>query len=212
MYIESNFDIVAHLFHWRHKHKKMQDYLYTSQYRQVSLFLSLGVSALLDLPRPRKRLTELMLKTATETPGEKEQERRNNASRSWGFRFFRSPVEVLADPNRNRTAGIRLAVNKLEVNRTWPPVGGAFVPLCSEPLNSFLINIGCICVSRVQARRPGQCSLEKWRMCLAALSLAASATRVSLLTPQCRLTPAKPSSQTTWAVFNKLQVASKYHN
>ncbi|XP_053197146.1 NADPH:adrenodoxin oxidoreductase, mitochondrial [Scomber japonicus] len=70
--------------------------------------------ALKDLPRPRKRLTELMLKTATETPGEKEQERRNNASRSWGFRFFRSPVEVLADPNRNRTAGIRLAVNKLE--------------------------------------------------------------------------------------------------
>ncbi|KAM7371199.1 hypothetical protein PAMP_010690 [Pampus punctatissimus] len=67
-----------------------------------------------DLPRPRKRLTELMLKTALEIPGEKEQERRNKASRIWGFRFFRSPVEVLADPDRNRTAGIRLAVNKLE--------------------------------------------------------------------------------------------------
>uniref|UniRef100_A0A672IH27 NADPH:adrenodoxin oxidoreductase, mitochondrial n=1 Tax=Salarias fasciatus TaxID=181472 RepID=A0A672IH27_SALFA len=72
-----------------------------------------GVSeALKDVPRPRKRLTELMLKTALETPGEKEQERRSKASRSWGFRFFRSPVEVLA--SGGRAAGIRLAVNRLE--------------------------------------------------------------------------------------------------
>ncbi|KAM9336057.1 NADPH:adrenodoxin oxidoreductase, mitochondrial [Symphorus nematophorus] len=70
--------------------------------------------AVRDLPRPRKRLTELMLKTALDTPGEKEQERRNKASRVWSFRFFRSPVEILASPDNNRTAGIRLAVNKLE--------------------------------------------------------------------------------------------------
>ncbi|KAI4790376.1 hypothetical protein KUCAC02_034681, partial [Chaenocephalus aceratus] len=71
--------------------------------------------ALKDLPRPRKRLTELMLKTAMETPGEKEHERREKASRIWGLRFYRSPVEILADPERSsRTAGIRLAVNKLE--------------------------------------------------------------------------------------------------
>ncbi|CAJ1081140.1 NADPH:adrenodoxin oxidoreductase%2C mitochondrial [Xyrichtys novacula] len=67
-----------------------------------------------DLPRPRKRLTELMLKTAMEVPGEKEQERRKKASRVWGFRFFRSPVEVLSDPDHKRTAGIRLAINMLE--------------------------------------------------------------------------------------------------
>uniref|UniRef100_A0A3Q3BQ16 NADPH:adrenodoxin oxidoreductase, mitochondrial n=1 Tax=Haplochromis burtoni TaxID=8153 RepID=A0A3Q3BQ16_HAPBU len=70
--------------------------------------------ALKDLPRPRKRLTELMLKTALEVPGEKEQERRSKASRTWGFRFFRSPVEVLAEPGHSRIAGIRLAINKLE--------------------------------------------------------------------------------------------------
>ncbi|CAI5659638.1 NADPH:adrenodoxin oxidoreductase, mitochondrial [Oreochromis niloticus] len=70
--------------------------------------------ALKDLPRPRKRLTELMLKTALEVPGEKEQERRSKASRTWGFRFFRSPVEVLAEPSHSRIAGIRLAINKLE--------------------------------------------------------------------------------------------------
>nr|XP_015819225.2 NADPH:adrenodoxin oxidoreductase, mitochondrial isoform X1 [Nothobranchius furzeri] len=70
--------------------------------------------ALKDLPRPRKRLTELMLKTALEMPTEKEQERRKKASRIWGFRFFRSPVEILAEPGCNRVAGVRLAVNKLE--------------------------------------------------------------------------------------------------
>uniref|UniRef100_A0A8C5HP82 NADPH:adrenodoxin oxidoreductase, mitochondrial n=1 Tax=Gouania willdenowi TaxID=441366 RepID=A0A8C5HP82_GOUWI len=74
-----------------------------------------GISEVLkDVPRPRKRLTELMLKTALETPGEKELERRKSASRSWGFRFFRSPVEVLAEPRTNKTSAIRLAVNRLE--------------------------------------------------------------------------------------------------
>ncbi|XP_061912257.1 NADPH:adrenodoxin oxidoreductase, mitochondrial isoform X1 [Entelurus aequoreus] len=70
--------------------------------------------ALQDLPRPRKRLTELMLKAAIELPAEKEQEKSNKASRSWGFRFFRSPVQVLPSADGTRTAGIRLAVNKLE--------------------------------------------------------------------------------------------------
>lgn len=81
------------------------------------LSLHVSICAVSDLPRPRKRLTELMLKTALEVPGEKEQESRQKASRTWGFRFFRSPTEILADPDGNRTAGIRLAVNRLEVNR-----------------------------------------------------------------------------------------------
>lgn len=67
------------------------------------------------MPRPRKRLTELIVKTALEPPAEEEQQRRKEASRVWGFRFFRSPVEVLGAPDRSRTVGIRLAVNRLEV-------------------------------------------------------------------------------------------------
>ncbi|XP_061611860.1 NADPH:adrenodoxin oxidoreductase, mitochondrial [Phyllopteryx taeniolatus] len=67
-----------------------------------------------DLPRPRKRLTELMLKAAAELPAEEEQERRSKCLRSWGLRFFRSPVLVLPSPDATRTAAIRLAVNKLE--------------------------------------------------------------------------------------------------
>uniref|UniRef100_A0A3Q3VU08 NADPH:adrenodoxin oxidoreductase, mitochondrial n=1 Tax=Mola mola TaxID=94237 RepID=A0A3Q3VU08_MOLML len=74
-----------------------------------------GISeAIKDVPRPRKRLTELLLKTALEVPDEKEQERRNKASRMWAFRFFRSPVEILTNPDSSRIAGIRLAVNRLE--------------------------------------------------------------------------------------------------
>lgn len=62
-----------------------------------------------DLPRPRKRLTELILKTV------KGDEGRRKANKQWGFRFLRSPVEVLPDADGTKVAGIRLAVNKLEV-------------------------------------------------------------------------------------------------
>ncbi|XP_072523796.1 NADPH:adrenodoxin oxidoreductase, mitochondrial [Salminus brasiliensis] len=68
-----------------------------------------GVSETLkDLPRPRKRLTELLMKTVkTEVGG-------HEADKRWGFRFLRSPVEVLPGADGKRAAGIRLAVNKLE--------------------------------------------------------------------------------------------------
>lgn len=86
--------------------------------QMISSDISFGafVSSLPDVPRPRKRLTELLVKTALEAPDEKEQERRSKASRSWAFRFYRSPVEILTSPENNRAAGIRLAVNRLEVN------------------------------------------------------------------------------------------------
>uniref|UniRef100_A0A8C1AMV0 NADPH:adrenodoxin oxidoreductase, mitochondrial n=1 Tax=Cyprinus carpio carpio TaxID=630221 RepID=A0A8C1AMV0_CYPCA len=63
--------------------------------------------ALKDLPRPRKRLTELMMKAAKEGGDDK-------AEKCWGFRFFRSPVEVIAGADGKRATGIRLALNKLE--------------------------------------------------------------------------------------------------
>ncbi|XP_056324938.1 NADPH:adrenodoxin oxidoreductase, mitochondrial isoform X2 [Danio aesculapii] len=63
--------------------------------------------ALKELPRPRKRLTDLMMKAVKEG-GDKKLEK------SWGFRFLRSPVEVLAGADGKRAAGIRLALNKLE--------------------------------------------------------------------------------------------------
>ncbi|KAJ8363601.1 hypothetical protein SKAU_G00124320 [Synaphobranchus kaupii] len=69
-----------------------------------------GIAEVLkDLPRPRKRLTELMMKAVQATPAGD-----GLTSRQWGFRFLRSPVEVLPSPDLTRTAGIRLGVNRLE--------------------------------------------------------------------------------------------------
>lgn len=62
-----------------------------------------------ELPRPRKRLTELMLKTL------RVDDMRQKANKQWGFRFLRSPVKVLSDADGRKVTGIRLVVNKLEV-------------------------------------------------------------------------------------------------
>lgn len=44
----------------------------------------------------------------------------DKAEKCWGLRFFRSPVEVLAGADGKRATGIRLALNKLEVNvQNW---------------------------------------------------------------------------------------------
>ncbi|XP_051530865.1 NADPH:adrenodoxin oxidoreductase, mitochondrial isoform X1 [Myxocyprinus asiaticus] len=60
-----------------------------------------------DLPRPRKRLTELLMK-AMNGGGD------GQVENSWGFRFCRSPVEVLSGADGKRAAGIRLALTRLE--------------------------------------------------------------------------------------------------
>ncbi|KAI5764412.1 FDXR protein [Gulo gulo luscus] len=67
-----------------------------------------------ELPRQRKRLTELLLRTATEKPGAEEAARQASAARTWGLCFFRSPQQVLPSPDGRRVAGIRLAVTRLE--------------------------------------------------------------------------------------------------
>lgn len=53
---------------------------------------------------------ELILKTVKMDDGGQK------AYKQWGFRFFRSPVEVLPDANGKKVTGIRLVVNKLEVS------------------------------------------------------------------------------------------------
>nr|KAF6286771.1 ferredoxin reductase [Pipistrellus kuhlii] len=74
----------------------------------------LQVAFTIKMPRPRKRLTELLLRTATEKPEREEAARRAEASRAWGLRFLRSPQQVLPSPDGQRVAGIRLAVTRLE--------------------------------------------------------------------------------------------------
>lgn len=72
--------------------------------------------SLTEMPRPRKRLTELLLRTATEEPAGEAAAPRAGASRAWGLRFFRSPQQVLPSPDGRRVAGVRLAVTRLEVS------------------------------------------------------------------------------------------------
>ncbi|XP_002730940.1 NADPH:adrenodoxin oxidoreductase, mitochondrial-like [Saccoglossus kowalevskii] len=60
------------------------------------------------LPRPRKRLTELMIKTALDTPSEAE------VDAEWRVKFLRSPIEIIPSNDGKQVAGIKLRVNRLE--------------------------------------------------------------------------------------------------
>ncbi|KFW92337.1 hypothetical protein N336_01156, partial [Phalacrocorax carbo] len=76
-------------------------------------------NAIKDAPRPRKRLTELMIKTALEKPGEKTMEVQAGAAqaaapREWGLKFQRSPEEVLPTADGRRARGVRMALTRLE--------------------------------------------------------------------------------------------------
>ncbi|XP_054026956.1 NADPH:adrenodoxin oxidoreductase, mitochondrial [Dryobates pubescens] len=71
-------------------------------------------NAIKDAPRPRKRLTELMIKTALEKPVEKPVEVQAAAPREWGLKFQRSPQEVLPSADGTRVRGVRMALTRLE--------------------------------------------------------------------------------------------------
>ncbi|XP_069785544.1 NADPH:adrenodoxin oxidoreductase, mitochondrial isoform X2 [Narcine bancroftii] len=67
-----------------------------------------------DLPRPRRRLIELMIKAALEMNSEKEAENRGAATKEWCLRFLRSPLQIIPSDDGKRVGGIRLSVTKLE--------------------------------------------------------------------------------------------------
>ncbi|NXU48630.1 ADRO protein, partial [Turnix velox] len=70
--------------------------------------------AVKDAPRPRKRLTELLLKTALEKAGEEAVGAEAAAPRQWGLKFQRSPQEVLPSPDGTRARGVRVALTRLQ--------------------------------------------------------------------------------------------------
>ncbi|XP_063816745.1 NADPH:adrenodoxin oxidoreductase, mitochondrial isoform X2 [Pseudophryne corroboree] len=67
-----------------------------------------------DLPRPRKRLTELLLKSAMEKPEKKDAAHLIQRNREWGLLFFRNPIAVLPSEDGKRASGVRLSVTRLE--------------------------------------------------------------------------------------------------
>uniref|UniRef100_A0A8C4SYJ9 NADPH:adrenodoxin oxidoreductase, mitochondrial n=1 Tax=Erpetoichthys calabaricus TaxID=27687 RepID=A0A8C4SYJ9_ERPCA len=70
--------------------------------------------ALKDIARPRKRLTELLMKVAMEEPSGRDAERWAAASQEWSLRFLRSPIKILPTADGKKVAGIRFAVTTLE--------------------------------------------------------------------------------------------------
>ncbi|XP_015762339.1 PREDICTED: NADPH:adrenodoxin oxidoreductase, mitochondrial-like, partial [Acropora digitifera] len=64
-----------------------------------------------SISRPRKRLTELMCKTALD-----ETAPRRTANKEWRLKFRRRPVEFLSSADGNKVAGVRFEVNDLVEN------------------------------------------------------------------------------------------------
>jgi adrenodoxin-NADP+ reductase len=67
-------------------------------------------SYIAELPRPRRRITELMLNTAYSS----EESTDRDGGKEWGLSFLRSPVEILPSTTTDRVSSIRLEINRLE--------------------------------------------------------------------------------------------------
>lgn len=65
-----------------------------------------------NLPRARRRLIELMCKTALDEPAPKEKAQFDQATKDWHLNYFSSPSEVLLDDS-NKVKGIRVEKNEL---------------------------------------------------------------------------------------------------
>ena len=68
--------------------------------------------ALATVARPRKRLTELLLKTALGPQDPATEERWREAEREWQLRLFRSPLELVAGEDGKSVGSIVLGVNR----------------------------------------------------------------------------------------------------
>ncbi|XP_070579755.1 NADPH:adrenodoxin oxidoreductase, mitochondrial-like isoform X1 [Ptychodera flava] len=74
-----------------------------------------GLSELVPtLPRPRKRLTELMIKTADGQTASQQTQGQESPNKEWRLKFLRSPIEIVPSEDGKRVAGIRLEVNELK--------------------------------------------------------------------------------------------------
>ncbi len=76
---------------------------------ELFLLTRVNLSSPAELPRPRRRLTELMVKTALNPPWT------DCSTKEWELRFLRSPVEFLPSPDTEMLSGVKLVINKLQV-------------------------------------------------------------------------------------------------
>ena len=67
-----------------------------------------------DLPRPRRRLTELLYTTGVK-PAEKYTKIWADATREWHLKFLRSPTEILPSSDKLGPEGVKFTLNTLQV-------------------------------------------------------------------------------------------------
>ncbi|XP_074080724.1 NADPH:adrenodoxin oxidoreductase, mitochondrial isoform X2 [Macrotis lagotis] len=116
-------------------------------------------------PRPKKRLLELLVRTALKPLEVKEADKRAETPRAWGLRFLRSPQEMLPSPDGGRIAGIRLAVMRLEESTELAP---SFpFPFYLQELLTLPKTSRESLMERIRAlvKMPKQCPQGQWRMC-----------------------------------------------
>ena len=71
------------------------------------------------LVRPRKRLTELLVKSATEKPTSKQDELWSQGTKQWYLKLLRSPLEIIPDCDNASVGGIKLGINELYPKGAW---------------------------------------------------------------------------------------------
>ena len=91
----------------------------------------------LELPRPRRRLMELLYNTACK-PAEKDQERWAQAQRDWHLMFHRSPLEFLPSADGSSVAGVRLGINTLKVHTCHWVMGFSVSTLLTSVISCFM--------------------------------------------------------------------------
>ncbi|XP_071964533.1 NADPH:adrenodoxin oxidoreductase, mitochondrial-like [Antedon mediterranea] len=95
-----------------------------------------------DLPRAKKRLTQLMVDTAFTPMDDK-----TGSCKNWRMEFLRSPTEVLPTQDGKKVAGIRLEMNKLEgkIGQEYAVATGNFEDIpCGLVLRSIGYKSTCI--------------------------------------------------------------------
>jgi len=88
------------------------------------------------LDRPRKRLTELLLKTALDNQDKKTQQRWDQASMEWQLKLFRSPLRFLAGIDGTSVNSAVLGVNRSDGKGGVEPVGREEILDCGLVLRS----------------------------------------------------------------------------
>ena len=71
------------------------------------------------LVRPRKRLTDLLVKSATEKPTKKQEELWPEGSKQWFLKLLRTPLEILPCCDNISVSGIKLGINELHPKDEW---------------------------------------------------------------------------------------------